>query len=164
MYIGDSDGMFYCLDARSGKKKWKFQTDAEINSSANFYKNCVLFGSQDAKLYCLKADSGEVVWKYESHDQIRCFPTVVGDRAFVAGCDGNLHVVDLEKGTSAGQIAIESPTGCTPAVLGRQPVRRHRGQHVLGHRSAAEARSSGGMRTASGRCPTARRRPSRPRR
>jgi outer membrane protein assembly factor BamB len=39
IYIGDSDGNFYCLDAKSGEKKWTFQADGEINSSANFYES-----------------------------------------------------------------------------------------------------------------------------
>ena len=52
IYIGDIDGVFYCVD-EAGKKVWSFQTEGEINSSANFYKSNVLFGSQDFHLYAL---------------------------------------------------------------------------------------------------------------
>ena len=103
-----------------------FTTEAEINSSANFYKDKndtenVLFGSQDAILYCLVAESGKEVWKYESEDMIQCSPTVSadGERGFVAGCDGRLHVVDLAAGKLVAGVDIEAPTLCTPAVLGK---------------------------------------------
>ncbi len=118
LFIGDSDGMFYCVDAAKGKEKWKFKTDAEIDSSANFYHGQVVFGSQDATLYCLNADTGAVVWKHKVQDQIRCSPTVVEDRAFVAGCDGKLHIIDLTNGNDVANVDIEAPTGSTPAVHG----------------------------------------------
>ena len=115
IFIGDIDGIFYCLN-EAGEKVWSFQTDGEINSSANFYQDNVLVGSQDFHLYALNVNSGELAWKYESQDQIRCSATVAGDRAFVAGCDGFFHVINLESGTEVGSTDIRSPTGATPAA------------------------------------------------
>lgn len=117
IYIGDIDGLFYCIDD-SGKKVWSYQTNAEISSSANFYKDNIVFGAQDAFLYCMNAKTGEVVWKLQAEDQIRSTPTIVNGRAFVAGCDGRFHVIDLDKGEEIGSVEINSPTGGTPAVLG----------------------------------------------
>jgi len=119
LYLGDIDGKCCCIDAKTGKTKWSFPADAEVDSSANFWKDNVLFASQDRNLYCVNAADGKLVWKYAIEDQIRCTPTVVGDRAFVAGCDGKLHIIDLSKGEEAGNgVPIESPTGITPAVFG----------------------------------------------
>jgi len=95
-----------------------FETGAEINSAATFYKDNVLVGSQDAVLYCLGAKTGKLVWKHEIEDQIRCTPTVAGDRTFVAGCDSRLHIIDLKTGKEVGSVDIEAPTGVTPAVRG----------------------------------------------
>jgi outer membrane protein assembly factor BamB len=119
VYIGDSDGVFYCIDAATGRKLWDYPTDGEINSSANFHAGHVLFGSQDSFLYCLDAVSGKLAWKYQNPDQIRCFPSVAKDRGFVAGCDGVLHVIDLNNGKAVGAVKIDSPTGASPAVMGR---------------------------------------------
>ena len=52
LFVGDIDGLFYCFDLQ-GNEKWRFESQAEINSSASFYDGKVLFGSQDATLYCL---------------------------------------------------------------------------------------------------------------
>ena len=116
VYVGDMDGLFCCVDAKRGELLWEFATDAEINSSPNFYKDQVLFGSQDATLYALNVETGHLVWKYQIEDQIRCTPSIIGDRAFVAGCDAKLHIIDLVAQKSAGFVAIDGPTGVTPAV------------------------------------------------
>jgi outer membrane protein assembly factor BamB len=117
VYIGDLDGLFYCVNDQ-GEKVWSFQTNAEISSCANFFEGNVIVGSQDANLYCLSCETGEVVWKLQADDQIRCTPTIVEGRAFVAGCDGRLHVIDLKQGEELGSVDIQSPTGGSPAALG----------------------------------------------
>lgn len=110
--------MCHCIDASTGKEKWKFTAEAEVDSSTNFWQDKVLFGSQDRHLYCLEAKTGTLVWKHAIEDQIRCTPTVVGDRCFVAGCDSKLHIIDLKKGTEETNVPIDGPTGVTPAVFG----------------------------------------------
>lgn len=117
VFIGDLDGYFYCV-GENGEPKWKFETQSEINSSANFYNELVLVGSQDSRLYAL-SEAGEKIWAHETQDQIRCSATIVDDRAFVAGCDGFLHIINLKTGKESGTVDMGSPTGVTPAVLGK---------------------------------------------
>lgn len=117
IFVGDFDGFFHCYDL-DGKPVWKYETESEINGSANFYKALVLFGAQDGCLYAVERDSGKLKWKYEADDQIQCSTTVAGNRAFLAGCDSKLHVVDLNSGKKAAHVEIQSPTGTTPATLG----------------------------------------------
>jgi outer membrane protein assembly factor BamB len=161
VFIGDYYGMFYCLDAATGKDLWTFETEAEINSSANFYKGGVLVGSQDASLYCLEASDGQLRWKLTVEDQIRCTPTIAGNRTFLAGCDGQLHVVDLDNGQEVAAVDIEGPTGNTPAVVGEMAyfgteggtffgvnwkdakiVWRHDAERSMAYRSSAAATDS----------------------
>ncbi len=119
IFVGDIDGFFHCVDT-SGKLVWKIETGGEINSSANFFKSNVLFGSQDGKLYLLNALNGKAIWALETPDQIQCSVTVAQNRAFVAGCDGFLHVIDLDQGKEVGSTDIFSPTQSTPATFGDQ--------------------------------------------
>lgn len=119
IFVGDIDGFFHCVDT-SGRLVWKIETGGEINSSANFFKGHVLFGSQDGKLYLLNVLDGAAIWELETPDQIQCSTTVAQNRAFVAGCDGFLHVIDLDKGKEVGKADIFSPTQSTPAAFGNQ--------------------------------------------
>jgi outer membrane protein assembly factor BamB len=119
VFIGDTDGLFVCLDAAAdGKPLWRHQTNAEINSSANFYGDYVLVGSQDATVSCLRRDDGELVWEYTIGDMIQCGITVTEHYCFVAGCDSVLHVVDVDTGEAYGTVPISDPTGATPSVWG----------------------------------------------
>jgi outer membrane protein assembly factor BamB len=120
LYIGSQDGVFYCLDASSGKEKWKFQAGAVIDSGAGFHGDNVIFGSQDATLYCLNRATGKVVWQHTLDDQIRCSPTIVDEQCLVAGCDGRLHFINAVTGEATGAVQIDSPTGVTPAALGKR--------------------------------------------
>ena len=117
LFLGDMLGVFRCVDSQ-GKEVWKFETETEINSSANFFKDTVLFGSQNAKLYSLSQDKGELVWELEINDQIQSSITLGGDRVFLAGCDSLLHVIGASDGKELGTIEIESPTIATPAAMG----------------------------------------------
>ena len=90
-----------------GKKLWTFKTEAEIDRSANFWHDDVLFGSQDSSLYCLDATSGKKLWTLKTADQIRCPPTVVDDRAFLAACDGNFYIIDVTLGKTVKTVNIE---------------------------------------------------------
>ena len=117
LFLGDMLGVFRCVDDQ-GKEVWKYETDTEINSSANFFKDTVLFGSQNAKLYSLSKDKGALVWQLEIDDQIQSSITLGGDRVFLAGCDSQLHVIGASDGKELGTVEIESPTIATPSAMG----------------------------------------------
>ena len=117
LYLGDMAGQFFCIDT-SGEKQWTYKTEIEINSSANTYKDLVLFGSQDGALYALDKATGDFKWKHTTDDQIQCSITVAKNHAFLAGCDSMLHVIDLDTGKETGNVKLTSPTISTPAADG----------------------------------------------
>jgi len=117
LFLGDMAGQFFCIDA-AGEKQWTYKTEIEINSSANTYKDLVLFGSQDGALYALDKVTGDFKWKHTTEDQIQCSITVAENHAFLAGCDSMLHVIDLDTGKETGNIKLSSPTISTPAASG----------------------------------------------
>lgn len=115
IFIGDIDGYFWCFD-ESGNVRWKFQCDASVSGSANFFGDGVLFGSEDTKLYLLNRKDGTKIWDFQTPDQIQCSATVADGKGFVAGCDAILHLINLSSGEEVGKVAINSPTRSTPAV------------------------------------------------
>lgn len=118
IYIGDLNGKFYCVNAADGKVVWSFEAEGEIDASANFHGNNVIFGSHDSKLYCLDPD-GKKVWTAATDGPINAAAAVVGDLTFATGCsDGILHVIDAKTGKELGSIDLQGQTLATGAVVG----------------------------------------------
>jgi outer membrane protein assembly factor BamB len=118
VYVGDLNGVFYCLNAADGKVVWKFEVDGEIDASANFHGDNIIFGSHDSNLYCLSPD-GKKVWAVQVDGPINAATAVVGDRAFATGCsDGILHVIDVKQGKELGTIDLVGQSVATAAVVG----------------------------------------------
>src|SRR5439155_409363 len=130
VYVGDSDGLFHCVDAATGKQRWTFETGAEIVSGANFTGDRVLFGSYDETLYCLSKE-GKALWRFKTQGPVNGSPAVVGDRTFVAGCDSELHVLDTIKGTELTSVDLGSQSGATAAVAGDRLYVGTMGNQVL---------------------------------
>ena len=130
LYLGDFDGRFHCFEAATGEVQWKFETEAEIDSSANFYQDNVLVGSQDATLYCLRPDGRTGL---EARD--RGPDPLHADDCRRSGVPGGLRQppahYGLDQRAAVAQVEIKSPTGVTPAVLGDLRVLRHRSGRVL---------------------------------
>lgn len=116
-FVGNIDGKFLCL-SEAGELLWEFQAGSQIDGSATFHEDLVLFTSQDANLYALRQASGELVWTVAGGDQLRCAPVVHQEQVFLAGCDAILHGIRLADQSSTMEIPIDSPTGCTPGALG----------------------------------------------
>jgi outer membrane protein assembly factor BamB len=119
VYVGDSDGIFHCVNAATGKVQWTFKTDSDISSGANFTGDKVLFGSGDENLYCLSL-AGKELWRFKvPGGPVLGSPVIVGDRTFAAGCDSSLHVIDTANGKEIGMpVALGGQVGATAAVIG----------------------------------------------
>jgi alcohol dehydrogenase (cytochrome c) len=77
MYVTASYSRIFALDAKTGKKLWKYEHRLPegimpccdvINRGAALYDNLVIFATLDAQLVALNADTGDVVWKEKIDD------------------------------------------------------------------------------------------------
>jgi outer membrane protein assembly factor BamB len=120
VYVGDDDGKFHCVDARTGEKRWIFDTDTEITSAANFDGDKVLFGCGDQMLYCFdKNKGGQPLWTFKvPGGPVMGSPAIINNRTFVAGCDSLLHVIDTVKGMEIKSVELDGQVGSTPALDG----------------------------------------------
>ncbi len=118
VFVGDEDGMFYCVDALKGMKIWDFETNGEVTGGANFDGDKVLFGSHDSTLYCLSIKSKEVLWKVKTEGPVNGSAVVAKGQTFVAGCDSHLHIIELVKGKTLAKIELSGQAAATAAVFG----------------------------------------------
>ena len=64
------------VEAATGRRKWVFETQAEIVSSPNLTGDRVVFGSHDESLYCLAAADGALLWKVSTDGFVYGSPAV----------------------------------------------------------------------------------------
>lgn len=87
LYYGSDCGTFWCLDARSGRIIWQYDTQTTnpkgIVSSAALYQNMVIFGAYNGTLYALDRDTGAVIWQNQCCDWIGSSPCIVGDNVWI---------------------------------------------------------------------------------
>lgn len=118
IYVGDEEGMFYCVDAATGKKLWNFETTGEITGGANFADGKVLFGSHDSTLYCIDIETKNLAWKVKTEGPVNGSAVVANGRTFVAGCDSHLHIIELKSGKTEAKIELSGQAAATAAVFG----------------------------------------------
>jgi alcohol dehydrogenase (cytochrome c) len=77
MFVTASYSRIFALDAKTGKKLWKYEHRLPdgimpccdvVNRGAALYDNLVIFSTLDAQLVALNQDTGEVVWKEKVDD------------------------------------------------------------------------------------------------
>jgi alcohol dehydrogenase (cytochrome c) len=77
MYVTASYSRIFALDAKTGKKLWKYEHRLPegimpccdvVNRGAALYDNLVIFGTLDAQLVALDQKTGDVVWKEKIDD------------------------------------------------------------------------------------------------
>ncbi len=67
VYLADKDAYtVFCLDAATGKRKWKYFTDGTVDSPPTVYKGRCVFGCHDGAVYCLNALTGDLAWRFKT--------------------------------------------------------------------------------------------------
>ncbi|NQT03390.1 MAG: PQQ-binding-like beta-propeller repeat protein [Planctomycetes bacterium] len=75
VFFGSSaDDKVYALDARTGRERWTFFTEAPVRLAPSVSGNKVYVGSDDGYVYCLSHDNGSLIWKHKATDSDRMIP------------------------------------------------------------------------------------------
>lgn len=108
LYIGGNDGIFYALDAETGKVRWTFDgvaragytTFAIFSSAAIGPDRTVYFGGKNGYLYAIREERGffrtgpAIVWRYRLGPGIQSSPLLGADGIIYIGDErGTLHAV-----------------------------------------------------------------------
>jgi outer membrane protein assembly factor BamB len=101
VYVGNSDGGMYALDARTGAQKWKFVTGSMVRSHPLIIGDVLYFGSDDDYFYAINANSAQLLWKVRATDDVATAATLAADSdelIYFASTDGHLYAVNRVTG------------------------------------------------------------------
>jgi outer membrane protein assembly factor BamB len=125
VYFGSGDGNIYCVDAASGKLRWKFKTGDVVHASPAVVDGVVYVGSWDSYLYALDAATGAEKWRFKSGEDKQMYnqvgfqssPAVVDGVVYVGCRDAHLYAIDARTGEKKWDyFANMSWVNSTPAL------------------------------------------------
>jgi outer membrane protein assembly factor BamB len=76
VYFGGDDGYVYCLNAKNGKKIWRFNTKNWVTSSPAVVNGILYVGTMDGSLYALNANDGRFRLKFDASGSVFSSPAV----------------------------------------------------------------------------------------
>ena len=94
LYVGDTVGKMYGVDAIHGEEQWQFQAADGIVSSAVVVGEQVVFGDKSGWLYGLDRHTGAEQWRLQLSSGVWADPVYAEGRLLVRTEDGQLHAID----------------------------------------------------------------------
>lgn len=113
LYVGSWDNKVHAIDARTGRQKWAFEADEQVNTSAAYWKGTIYIASDGGTLYALDAGSGKLRWSAQSNARFgtREFwyasPTVAYGRVYIGNTNGEMYSF----GARSGKLLWARPLG-----------------------------------------------------
>jgi len=74
VFTGGLDGAVRCIDAQTGKLRWKAWTGGEMRYPPSIWGGRVLAGSGDGWVYCFEATTGRQLWRLRLAPEERKIP------------------------------------------------------------------------------------------
>ena len=105
LFFGASNGLFYALNAETGKTEWTFPVRVESLGEPLVHNGVVYFLAGNDILYALKAVSGRKIWVYNrlSSSQLSIRgasrPMVWGKNLYLGFSDGSFVALNKKRGT-----------------------------------------------------------------
>ena len=128
VYVGTVMGTFYAVDFKTGKARWKFETEDTIDAPPAVGLGRVFIGSSDRYFYCLDQKTGKEIWKYEGADKfvgggllVRS-PDDQEDWIVVNGYDGICRALRTKDGSEAWVYETAEQINGTPALVNGRTV------------------------------------------
>jgi outer membrane protein assembly factor BamB len=84
-FFGSRDGGVYGVDARTGRRIWRFETGSPVLSSAAAAGGRIYAASEAGVVFCLDAGTGRELWRYDSSQLAFSDGRVVGSPAIANG-------------------------------------------------------------------------------
>jgi outer membrane protein assembly factor BamB len=104
VYIGDTTGRMYALNATTGATLWTYASAGEaIYSTAAVVNGIVYFGSYSGMVYALNATTGALIWSYTTGSQIRSTPAVVNGVVYIGSFDSYIYAL-VATGANGGTL------------------------------------------------------------
>ena len=98
VYVGSGDGALHAVDARTGRRVWRFETGGKVRVSAVQAGDRVVFGSLDNKVYAVDARRGTLAWSVDTRAPVTTAPALVDGKLIVGTRGSVLYALQPQTG------------------------------------------------------------------
>ena len=112
-------GRAVAVDARTGERRWAFQTKGWMGARPTFGPRNVMLGSQDKHIYAVDKTTGKLSWKHRTGGRISGSARATERFAFVGSCDARLYCVDQVVGHVPWRYETEHDEGYGAPIYSR---------------------------------------------
>jgi eukaryotic-like serine/threonine-protein kinase len=106
LYVGDSQGGFYCLSPRSGRRLWKVTFPDGLSAPPSVDGGLAFLTSNDRFIYALGYDSHQLEWKYFLNGDSWVAPIIIGKQLVTVVSDELLTALDPRTGQTIWQYQL----------------------------------------------------------
>lgn len=126
IYFGNSAGLVYALNQKTGHLNWQFETAGGAIVSQPALAGESIFVSNRKAVYALNVYTGMLRWQFSMQPRKSAMyagwkyytaaPVVFGEKVFIGASDGYLYVLDRDKGTVQWKFKTGREITSTPLV------------------------------------------------
>lgn len=98
LFAADVGGDVFALDAKSGQRIWRSETNARIASGPSLNGNAVLIGTLDGEVIALKRADGRELWRTKLSSEVQAAPAGDGNILVIKTIDGRIQGLSADKG------------------------------------------------------------------
>ena len=121
VFIGDSSGEFYALNAKTGKALWRNYSEKGIKNTAIYVNNQIFTGTGEGKYYCINPKNGRVKWERDLDCEIIGSPSWFDGIIIITTAGGGVYALE-EKSGSILWSSHQPFTSLAPPVIFRRNV------------------------------------------
>jgi outer membrane protein assembly factor BamB len=116
LYFIDNDGLYICLDAKTGKVVWRKRL-ASLNASSPAYFKGVLYSVSlsPGQALAVRARDGKVLWRKPLDGRAESSPLVLGGRMYFGNEAGELLALDIDDGSTVWETTLGGSVKAAPA-------------------------------------------------
>jgi outer membrane protein assembly factor BamB len=107
-------GKLYCLDVKSGKQLWVYDTLDSLHCAGVVSHNRLFIVAQNY-LEVLDVEDAQRLWSVGVDDTLRTCPTVISEAVIVGDSKNKLHSFEVTKGKEQWKLQFDAPFVGAPA-------------------------------------------------
>jgi outer membrane protein assembly factor BamB len=110
-------GALMCMDARTGRRLWRFDAADAVHARPTVADSRVYFGSRDHHLYCVGLENGHLLWKQDLGSPVVTTAALAGKKLYAAASDGQVACLDAADGKELWSFDVAADSQARPQLV-----------------------------------------------